>query len=100
MNILSEKLLGNKYDQNPFLYCLNPIKNALLMIEVLRLIRSKFKNFQVKCLSLEEYLEESIYKFIDGICKEEDINFMLLEHDVEKWDSLFLLAKFEMYKIM
>jgi hypothetical protein len=43
-------------------------------------------------MELLEYLENSLYKFIDGMVKDDDINFMLLDKDKDNRDSITLLS--------
>jgi hypothetical protein len=45
-------------------------------------------------------LEESILRFLDGLTKEEESGFLLMEYDWESRDSLDLLAKFKLYRII
>jgi hypothetical protein len=61
---------------------------TLSLIDVLKMIEDKFKSLEVKCLKFEEYLEDSLYKFIDSMQKEEDINHMLLYKNAFNKDAL------------
>jgi len=61
----------------PALYSLNPFKSTLLLVEMLKIIRSKFKSLQVKCIQLEEMLMKSLDKYALLIEREDTIQFLI-----------------------
>lgn len=56
-----------KIEECPMLYTLNPIMASLLIIHIVRKIKSKFKSMQVKAMEIEEFLKEAVIRFVDII---------------------------------
>lgn len=52
-------------DECPFLYCINPVKNGLLVCELVKKIRMKFKSMQVKALEIEMFIQRSLLKYVN-----------------------------------
>ena len=68
LDALKKSIINNsEIDESPFLYCLNPIKNGLLIIELVTLIRNKFKSMQVKSMEIQKFVEESILRYVNYI---------------------------------
>lgn len=64
LNPLKRKIIDiTDVQENPFIFTMNPIKIGLLLIEISRIIKHKFKSLQVKCLELEIYLKKSLVNY-------------------------------------
>ena len=81
----------------PALYSLNPFKTTLLLVEVLKVVRRKFKSLQVQCINLEKYLILSLDHYALAIAREDTIEFLIQEKEMEGRDSLDLISLFGQY---
>jgi hypothetical protein len=79
---------------------MNPIKTGLILIELVRMIKAKFKSMQVKCMEIEEFIEESILAYVEIIKDEYTIEGLLKEEDTEGRDCLMMASKLDFFKML
>ena len=66
LNPMKRKIIDiTDVQENPFIFTLNPIKQGLLIIELMKIIREKFKSLQVKCLEIEKYMKASLKTYVE-----------------------------------
>lgn len=74
LNPMKRKIIDiTDVQENPFIFTLNPIKSGLLIIELMRIIRQKFKSLQVKCLEIEIYMKTALTTYAELLQDESEI---------------------------
>lgn len=100
LNPMKRKIIDiTDVQENPFIFTLNPIKSGLLIIELMRIIIAKFKSLQVKCLEIEIYMKQALTNYAELLSDESEIQFLLLEKDIEGRDSLEIASQLKFYEL-
>ncbi|CDW85054.1 UNKNOWN [Stylonychia lemnae] len=89
-----------KGDQNLFFYSSNPIKLAMILIDILYLIKRKFKValFRIDLLKIE--IEDLTKRIIKAITNSDELKQLLKQKDLRGNDSLYYMSLYNVYTIL
>ena len=91
---------GLRERPNVFDYTHNPIKVAVLLIEVLLNIAEKYKIMKVYCEEIKQKLMEYISSLSETITNEESLRLLYLEEDFEGREVLFIIKELKLYTLL
>ena len=97
--IKQKTMLAFHPEHNPFVNTLNPIKLALLTIELLRTIRKRFKSLQVICQEIELHLTASLLDFLKSTENEFDLKYLMTDLDLYNRDVYDMISQLELYEV-
>lgn len=95
-----EKGVKNQSRGNILILTLNVIKSSCLLIELLEMVRENFGFLDRRIKEIRQVIVKIAKEYMDRVDNEEEMHYLLLEHDIDYRDSLNIIYDHEVAELL
>jgi len=95
-----EKGVLNKSRGNLLILTLNVIKSSCLLIELLEMVRENFGYLDRRINEVKQIIIDIAKNYMDRVDNEEEMQYLLLEKDLDNRDSLNIIYDFDVSELL
>ena len=95
-----EKSVKNQSRANILILTLNVIKSSCLLVELLEMVRKNFGYLDRRITEIRQSIVHIAKQYMDKVDNEEEMQYLLLEKDIDYRDSLNIIYDYEVVELL